>query len=89
MATAFTLVLGEDKTIPTPQITERDARRIGDHLKVDWNKIPIAEFHKGLAVEFEHADLIGTDAIAAGKIALAHLKELPDYYTRLAKLEQQ
>lgn len=82
------LTLREDKTVPTPQITEKDARRIGDFLRVDWNKIPVREFHKGIATEFEHADVIGTDAITAGKIALAHLKELPDYYTRLAQMEQ-
>ena len=27
--------------------------------------------------------------IQTGKIALAHLKEFPDYYTRLAKTEQE
>ena len=37
----------------------------------------------GIAVEREHSDL---DAIAL-KIALDHLAEIPDYYTRLAKME--
>lgn len=80
--------LNEDKTVPTPEITENDARRIGAYLGVDWNKIPVGEFHKGIAVEFEHADVIGLDAIAAGKIALAHLKERPDYYTKLLQMEK-
>jgi hypothetical protein len=31
----------------------------------------------------------GNDAIVTGKIALAHLKEFPDYYTRLAVLERE
>jgi hypothetical protein len=29
------------------------------------------------------------DPVKAGKIALAHLTEFPDYYTRLAKLEEE
>lgn len=29
------------------------------------------------------------DEIVTGKIALAHLKEIKDYYTRLDKMEQE
>jgi hypothetical protein len=29
------------------------------------------------------------DPIVTGKIALAHLNEFPDYYTRLGKMEQE
>jgi hypothetical protein len=29
------------------------------------------------------------DEIVTGKIALAHLNEFPDYYTRLAKMESE
>ena len=29
------------------------------------------------------------DEIVTGKIALAHLNEFPDYYTRLAKMEAE
>jgi hypothetical protein len=31
----------------------------------------------------------GNDRIVTGKIALAHLTEFPDYYTRLAVLERE
>jgi hypothetical protein len=31
----------------------------------------------------------GSDPIITGKIALIHLKEFPDYYTRLAKMEAE
>ena len=33
--------------------------------------------------------LTGDDSITTGEIALAHLKEFPDYYTRLAVLERE
>jgi hypothetical protein len=29
----------------------------------------------------------GDDPVTTGKIALAHLNEFPDYYTRLARME--
>jgi len=29
------------------------------------------------------------DPVVTGKIALAHLKEFPDYYTRLERMEEQ
>jgi len=34
-------------------------------------------------------DVSGNDPIVTGKIALAHLTEFPDYYTRLAVLERE
>lgn len=39
----------------------------------------------GIKVEYEHTD----NATIALKIALDHLAEFPDYYTRLAKMEEE
>ena len=36
-------------------------------------------------VEREHFDITGCDPIFSGKIALAHLREKPNYYTLLRK----
>ncbi|HPQ79298.1 MAG TPA: hypothetical protein PLG47_02485 [Candidatus Dojkabacteria bacterium] len=72
-----------------------DAKRIGDQLNIDWNIINLNEFHMGLNVELEHGsrdtntNVTNSDPILTGKIALAHLNELPDYYTRLKKTEEQ
>ena len=49
----------------------------------------------GLNVELEHGtkfpntNVTNDDPILTGKIALAHLMEFPDYYTRLKKLESE
>ena len=49
----------------------------------------------GMDVELEHGlhdletNVTGSDAVVTGKIALAHLKEFPDYYTRLARMEEE
>jgi hypothetical protein len=66
-----------------------EARKIGDELKVNWKNINPEEFRMGLGVELEHTDVIDGDQKALGKIALAHLKELPDYYTRLKAMEMK
>jgi hypothetical protein len=69
------------------------ARMIGDAIGVDWTQVDLEQFRMGLAVELEHGardprtDVTGDDLILTGKIALAHLSELPDYYTRLAAME--
>jgi len=46
-------------------------------------------------VELEHGlhdaatNVTDDDAVTTGKIALAHLNEFPDYYTRLAQMEAE
>ncbi len=76
------------------EFTTDEARRIGDQIGVDWNAFDLEEFRMGLAVELEHGihdpqtNVTGDDEIATGKIALAHLKEIRDYYTRLLAMER-
>jgi len=60
----------------------------GEALGVSWDKVDPGEFCMGMHVELEHRDITRGDPILTGKIALAHLAELPDYYTRLAKMER-
>lgn len=43
------------------------------------------ELEMGIEVEMEHT----TNPLIAKRIALDHLTELPDYYTRLAKMEEE
>ena len=75
--------------------TTEQARQIGDTLGVDWSRFDVEQFRMGLDVELEHGlhdpstDVTGDDPVVTGKIALAHLNEFPDYYTRLAKMERE
>lgn len=63
-------------------------------LGVDWSKFDVEQFRMGLDVELEHGisdlqtNVTQDDEISTGKIALAHLNEFPDYYTRLEKMEK-
>jgi hypothetical protein len=75
--------------------TTEEAKKIGDEIGIDWNKVQIEEFKQGLHVELEHGlhddetNVTNNDLITTGKIAWAHLKEFRDYYTRLKKMEDE
>ena len=74
-----------------------DALRVSEKLGIDWTKSPldIQQFRRGLDVELEHGthdpetNVTDDDPVMTGKIALAHLRELPDYYTRLEEMEKE
>jgi Protein of unknown function (DUF5661) len=74
--------------------TSEEAKKIGELLGVDWSKFDVEQFRMGLDVELEHGisdlqtNVTQDDEIITGKIALAHLNEFPDYYTRLQKMEK-
>jgi hypothetical protein len=73
----------------------KEAREIGDELGISWKDFDVEQFRMGLDVELEHGrrspstNVTDDDPIMTGKIALAHLNEFPDYYTRLAVLEKE
>ena len=74
-----------------------EARSIGAEIGIDWATAPfdVEQFRMGMHVELEHGlhdlqtNVTGSDPVVTGKIALAHLKEFPDYYTRLARMEDE
>ena len=76
------------------RFSTEEARKVGEQLGVKWDKYDVEQFRKGLDVELEHGtanentNVTNDDPVLTGKIALAHLIELPDYYTRLSKMEQ-
>ena len=74
-----------------------EARNIGERLGTDWTASPfdVEQFRMGMDVELEHGardpetNVTDDDALTTGKIALAHLHEFPDYYTRLDRMEEE
>ena len=77
--------------------TSDEARRVGSEIGIDWASAPfdVEQFRIGMDVELEHGlhdpstDVTNSDPVVTGKIALAHLNEFPDYYTRLARMEDE
>lgn len=78
-----------------PVFTAEQAKDIGDKLSIDWNKWDVEQFRMGMDVELEHGtvdphtNVTNDDPLITGKIALAHLNEFPDYYTRLDRMEAE
>jgi hypothetical protein len=79
------------------RFTAEEARRIGAAIGIDWSNSPfdVEQFRMGLEVELEHGrrdprtDVTHDDPVLTAKIALAHLNEFTDYYTRLDKMEEE
>ena len=82
-------------TSTTTRFTHEQAQEIGSEIGIDWtsSSFDVDQFRMGLEVEREHGardpetNVTGDDPLLTGKIAWAHLKELPDYYARLAAME--
>lgn len=66
-------------------ITLKQAKRIGDKLGVNWKKFDLNQFQMGMNEEKEHRDVTHGNLLKTGKIAISHLKEKSDYYTRLKR----
>ena len=77
------------------RFTTEEAKQIGEALGIDWSKFDVEQYRMGLDVELEHGlvdphtNVTNDDPMMTGKIALAHLNEFPDYYTRLEKMEKE
>jgi uncharacterized protein DUF5661 len=77
--------------------TADDARRFGSEIGIDWDAAPfdVEQFRMGMNVELEHGlhdpqtNVTNSDPVTTAKIALAHLKEFPDYYSRLERMEEE
>jgi hypothetical protein len=73
------------------RITAEEATLIGGKLGIDWSKYDVEQYRMGM----EHGtvdpltNVTDDDLLMTGKIALAHLNEFPDYYTRLRKMEDE
>ena len=78
-------------------ITAGEARRVGGEIGIGWASAPfdVEQFRMGMNVELEHGlhdpvtNVTDDDPVVTGKIALAHLNEFVDYYTRLARMESE
>jgi hypothetical protein len=82
---------------PRKEFTIEEARGYGEEIGIDWASAPfdVDQFRAGMDVELEHGlhDLLTNvsddDPRITAKIALAHLNEFPDYYTRLERMEEE
>lgn len=77
------------------QFSLEEAKQIGDQLGIDWSLFDVEQFKMGMNVELEHGmidphtNVTNDDPLMTGKIALAHLNEMADYYDRLEEMEEE
>lgn len=79
------------------RVSESEAAAVASALGIDFAAVrwTLGEFHRGLISELAHGradpdtNVTDDDLVLTGKIALAHLNEIPDYYTRLDQMESR
>jgi hypothetical protein len=75
--------------------TIEEAQSLGNKLGINWDDVEFnpVDLQMGMNVELEHGshdeetNITNDDPEMTAKIAWAHLKEFPDYYLRLNKME--
>jgi len=88
-------VQGTKTVTEKKQFSLAEAKQIGDDLGIVWGTFGIEQFRMGLNIELEHGrrdpatDITHDEPMVTGKIAWAHLNEIPDYYTQLAVIEEE
>lgn len=66
----------------------KDAFDVAEILDIKFDKFPPEELLRGLNIELEHGlinkstNVTNDDLLLTAKIALAHLKEFPNYYNK-------
>jgi APA family basic amino acid/polyamine antiporter len=90
-------IVGEDGGMHRTRVRPDEAAAVLRALHVDLAAVPwdLEQFRIGMESELAHGradpdtNVTDDDLVLTGKIALAHLVEIPDYYTRLAAMEAQ
>jgi amino acid transporter len=85
----------EDGGVRRRHVTTEEAAAVMAALNIDSAAVAwdVEQFRMGLQSELAHGradpdtNVTDDDLVTTGKIALAHLVEIPDYYTRLAAME--
>ncbi|HEY5531450.1 MAG TPA: DUF5661 family protein [Candidatus Anoxymicrobiaceae bacterium] len=76
------------------EFSREEAARILEEMGLS-DKYDANEFYMGINVELEHGtvdpatNVTNDDPTVTAKIALAHLNELPNYYTLLEEMEEK
>jgi Protein of unknown function (DUF5661) len=79
------------------RFSAEQAKAVATEIGLDFDAVPfdLEQFRRGMEVELEHGshdpmtNVTNDDPIITGKIAWAHLREMPDYYDRLDAMEAE
>lgn len=84
-----------DITSSAPNVDLEMARAAAEAIGLDFavEAFDLEALRRGMTVELEHGrrspetNLTNDDPVLTARIALAHLREMPDYYDKLATIE--
>ena len=90
-------VVHAESGVPREGFTELQATAVAGEIGLDLAtaNFDVDALRRGMEVELEHGlrdpetNVTDDDPLVTGRIAWAHLKEFPDYYDRLATMEQE
>ncbi|MBU0596932.1 hypothetical protein KJ641_01655 [Patescibacteria group bacterium] len=76
--------------------SKEEAVEVAEKIGINWDNSPfdLEQFRSGMDIELEHGtidestNVTNDDPVMTGKIALAHLHEIADYYDRLEEMEK-
>lgn len=71
------------------KVSTEVVKQLANKYHINEAVVPVNILKKAVDIEFEHKDIIGNDPNKAFHIAMAHLREYPDYYVRLIKMEAE
>ena len=88
-------VLSEDVEVFNGKVTDEQLDQIISYMGIH-GQYDREQLRMGVEVEYEHGTKLGQDTnvtnddlIMTARIAVAHLKEIPDYYDRLHEMEEE
>ena len=79
--------------LSSPEVTLEEARIVQKAIGAEAAEVSPEQFRRGLEIELEHglqfsdANVSNNHPLLTGRIVLAHLKEMLDYYLRLEVAE--
>lgn len=77
------------------QISSEEAEQIGESLHINWDQVDLEQFRQDLMEDQKQeatdseTGLTYDGVLLSGKIVMAHIREFPDYFTRLARLKTE
>lgn len=82
---------------PRTRFSIEHAKAVAAELGIDFSTVAfdLDQFRRGMDIELEHGrrdpetNVTNDDPVATGRIALAHLREIADYYDRLDAMERE
>ncbi len=82
---------------PRTEFSIDQAKAVAAELGIDFSTVAfdLDQFRRGMDIELEHGrrdpetNVTNDDPVATGRIALAHLREIADYYDRLDAMERE